>query len=73
MQTEFRFVEGGFVASEEEWKLVLGFPSYECSTLGRFRNTSNGRYMLRLTLAHNGCVHIGLVKDKHQHSSWLTG
>lgn len=67
MQTEFRFIDGGMVADAEEWKVIKKFPDYECSTLGRFRSLKTGKY-LRGTVAHNGYVHIGLIREKRQHS-----
>ena len=68
MQTEFRFLDAGaIVTSDEEWREVAGFPGYEVSTLGRFRNKRTGKY-LNGTLASNGYVHIGLFRAGAQHT-----
>jgi hypothetical protein len=67
MQTEFKLFDDGkiTVASSEEWKAVAGFPRYECSTFGRFRNCKTGRY-LGGTYVHNGYLHVGPVRDGKQ-------
>jgi len=49
----------------EVWIPVAGFPRYECSSHGRFRNVATGQ-ILAGTIAHNGYVHIGLCRDGHQ-------
>ncbi len=54
----------GFDA-QEEWRSVTGFVRYEVSSLGRFRRKSTGR-ILGGKPAHNGYLHIGLLKDGKQ-------
>lgn len=52
------------VDGPEEWRTVAGFPRYEASSLGRFRNR-DGR-PLKGTIAANGYVHIGLMREGKQ-------
>ena len=49
----------------EIWLTVHGFPRYEVSSLGRFRNKATGVY-LGGTTVHNGYLHIGLIRDGRQ-------
>ena len=49
----------------ETWLTVVGFPRYEVSSLGRFRNRATGR-LLGGSLAHNGYLHIGLTTNGTQ-------
>lgn len=50
---------------DEQWANIDEFPGYQCSTLGRFRNVRTGQ-LLRGTVAHNGYVHIGMVRGRQQ-------
>jgi hypothetical protein len=52
--------------TEERWIEIEGFPGYECSTNGRFRNVRNGRF-LRGTLARTGYVHVGFLREGKHH------
>lgn len=67
MQYELTFDSGVGVSLEEgeEWREVVGFPRYEVSSYGRFRNKATGRH-LGGTVADNGYVHIGLFRDGFQ-------
>jgi len=49
----------------EEWRAVVGFPRYEVSSLGRFRNKQTGRY-LKTHSTDNGYVQIGLLQNGKQ-------
>ena len=60
MQTEFSLFSEPVVIMQEEWKTVVGFPGYEVSTVGRFRNKRTGKYLCG-TAVHNGYQHIGLM------------
>ncbi|MHB9008266.1 MAG: HNH endonuclease [Limisphaerales bacterium] len=51
--------------TDERWSNVPDFTGYQCSTLGRFRNSRTGQ-ILRGTVAHNGYVHIGLSRNGQQ-------
>ena len=66
MQSEFNLFDvHSFTLPEaraEEWKEIEGFPRYEVSTLGRFRNRATGR-ILRGTVSEMGYQNIGLLKD----------
>jgi len=61
--TLFESVVVGF--EDEEWRPVVGFPRYEVSSFGRFRNRWTGQYLVG-TVAHNGYVHIGLIRNGKQ-------
>ena len=50
----------------ERWSDIDEFPSYQCSTMGRFRNVRTGR-LIRGTLARTGYIHINLTKHGKQH------
>lgn len=65
MQLEFLTAPPSPSLSEELWLTVSGFPRYEVSSLGRFRNKATGRY-LGGTATHNGYLHIGLFRDGRQ-------
>ena len=45
---------------EAQWKEVAGFPNYECSTDGQYRQKNSVR-LLNGTSVHNGYKHIGLT------------
>lgn len=51
--------------TNEVWKEVVGFPQYECSTLGRFRHKTRKR-VLKQSAVHNGYLHVGLMRDGKQ-------
>lgn len=67
MQLELRLAEDSqSVRVEiEEWRVVPGFPRYEVSSFGRFRNRITGKYLR----THTSCdkyQHIGLVRNGKQ-------
>ena len=64
MQLEFLTAPPAQITSES-WLTVVGFPRYEVSSLGRFRNKATG-YYLGGTTVHNGYLHIGLIRDGRQ-------
>ena len=49
----------------ELWLQLTEFPRYDVSSYGRFRNRRNCR-ILKGRLAHDGYMHIGLIKNGHQ-------
>ena len=53
------------LAQTEEWRVIPDFPRYECSSFGRFRNRSTGKYLCGTTV-HNGYLHIGLIRNGKQ-------
>jgi hypothetical protein len=53
------------LVTSESWLTVSGFPRYEVSSLGRFRNKATGQYLGGSTV-HNGYLHIGLIRDGRQ-------
>ena len=66
MQLEFRGLgDNEAIIEREEWRQVAGFPRYEVSSMGRFRNRATGLY-LGGTTSNNGYVHIGLVTNGRQ-------
>lgn len=65
MQLEFLINENSATVTTEEWIPVAGFPRYEVSNMGRFRNKSTGQH-LSGSRSNNGYIHIGLTKDGHQ-------
>lgn len=66
MQMEFLgLTDNEAIIDQEQWKPVAGFPRYEVSTMGRFRNKATGKFA-RGTVVHNGYVHIGLSRNGTQ-------
>jgi hypothetical protein len=52
-------------AKREEWKTIKEFPLYEASTFGRFRRKYDCK-IVGGTVAHNGYLHIGFMKNGRQ-------
>lgn len=55
----------GVAASPEEWREIVGFPSYRVSNLGRVRNVTTGR-VLRPADDGHGYLRVNLGRGNHR-------
>lgn len=47
----------------EEWRTIPGYSMYECSSMGRFRNSKSMK-LLQRKVHQSGYQHVGLIKDE---------
>ena len=65
VQLDLFKTDNSTTVTTEEWRIAPGFPRYEVSNMGRFRNTATGKYLTG-SVANNGYIHIGLVTSGKQ-------
>src|SRR5437660_1033753 len=58
---------------EEKWRPVIGFPAYECSRTGHFRNASTHRPITKHRNIRSGRLFVKLYSNRRQHTRHSAG